>query len=182
MKAISLTPGFMWLNTENNDVCCYMQLYCMFFNLDCRAKGCILLHIHAELQNHVSCSVVKTWLTILFWVLSVGSPWAATTCRSKTNTPGRRICCCAAVWRFSLMLESQPPGRRLERERVCVCGKENIWWNKLKMTRVHKFTEKSLLIVQIPTLRWSCGVQKEATRLWIPWTLQSRIRLNHRQL
>lgn len=49
----------------------------------------------------------------------VCSPRAATTCRSKSNSPGRRTCCCAAVGLLGLMLEGQPAGRGPES--LCVC-------------------------------------------------------------
>lgn len=49
------------------------------------------------------------------------------------------LCCGFDCWVWCW--ESQPPGRKPEWEGVCVCWVgEKLWWNKLKMTRVHKFT------------------------------------------
>lgn len=97
-------------------------------------------------------AVKKEKNTKLYPVLGsvcVCSPRAATTCRSKSNSPGRRTCCCAAVGLLGLMLEGQPAGRGPESLCVCWEGKrarrKKNWggWSKPRMTRVHKFRVKN---------------------------------------
>lgn len=126
---------------------------------------CIPTGIHFELFHRVRCSYAL-WPKLSTDVIRITSPSpdhkknikqypvlgsvgvsSPRACdniaRSKTNTPGTRICCCAVVPVFGLMSESQPAGWKPE----CVC------FCKYSVVRTFWSVLTTLIIIERNTFR-----------------------------